>query len=129
MQVNHKRVARLMQEDNLLALRKKAWVSTTRSDPDYPVFVNLARRMEVTAVNHLWVADLTYIRLRGSFVYLAVILDLFSRRVVGWALERYLHVELTLAALNMAAKARQPRPGLVHHSDRGWQYACQPCSS
>jgi len=125
MQVNPKRVARLMAEDNLLVLRRRAWVSTTRSDHEYPVFLNLANRMEVAGMDELWVADLTYIRLRGAFVYLAVILDVFSRRVVGWALGAHLNAELTLAALNMAVAARQPRPGLVHHSDRGCQYACE----
>jgi putative transposase len=125
MQVNPKRVARLMEQDNLLALRRRAWVSTTRSNHDYPVFLNLANRMEVAGMNELWVADMTYIRLRGGFVYLAAILDVFSRRVVGWALEPHLNTELTLAALNMAIAARQPRPGLVHHSDRGCQYASE----
>ena len=125
MQVNHKRVARLMSEDNLLVLRRRPWTKTTCSDHTYPVYLNLAGRMEVSGVNQLWVADLTYIRLRGAFVYLAVVLDLFSRRVVGWALGPHLDAELTLAALNMALSTRQPLPGLVHHSDRGLQYACQ----
>lgn len=125
MQVNHKRVARLMSEDNLLVLRRRPWTSTTHSEHDYPVYLNLASRMEISGVNQLWVADLTYIRLRGAFVYLAVVLDLFSRRVVGWALGPHLDAELTLAALNMALAVRQPLPGLVHHSDRGLQYACQ----
>jgi putative transposase len=125
MQVNHKRVARLMKEDNLLVLRRRPWTTTTRSDHDYPVYLNLASRLEISGVNQLWVADLTYIRLRGAFVYLAVVLDVFSRRVVGWALGPNLNAELPLAALNMALTARQPLPGLVHHSDRGVQYACQ----
>ena len=125
MLVNHKRVGRIMREDNLLAVRRRAWVSTTQSQHAYPVYLNLAARLEVDAVDQLWVADLTYIRLRGEFVYLAVVLDRFSRRVVGWELGRHLTAELTLAALEMAIATRHPAPGLVHHSDRGWQYACE----
>ena len=125
MLVNHKRVGRIMREDNLLAVRRRPWVSTTQSQHDYPVYLNLAARLEVNGLNQLWVADLTYIRLRGEFVYLAVVLDVFSRRVVGWNLGHHLHSELTLAALDMAIASRHPSPGLVHHSDRGWQYACE----
>ena len=121
--VNHKRVYRLMREDNLLCLRRRKFVVTTDSNHGLPVYPNLAREMALTGLDQLWVADLTYIRLLTEFVYLAVILDAFSRRVIGWALDRSLEDELTLAALRMALKRRGPAPGLVHHSDRGVQYA------
>jgi putative transposase len=121
--VNHKRVYRLMREDNLLCLRKRKFVVTTDSDHGLPVYPNLARRMTLTGLDQLWVADLTYVHLEMEFVYLAVILDAFSRRVIGWALDRRLDAELTLQALRMALGRRRPAPGLVHHSDRGVQYA------
>ena len=87
------------------------------------VYLNLARRMKLTGINQLWVADITYIRLHQEFVYLAVVLDRYSRKVVGWALERTLAARLPIAALEQAIAERQPPPGLVHHSDRGIQYA------
>jgi len=121
--VNHKRVRRIMWEDNLLCLRRRKFVVTTDSDHDRPVYPNLAGELALTGLNQLWVADITYIRLEVEFVYLAVVLDAFSRRVIGWALDRSLEDELTLAALRMALRERQPAPGLVHHSDRGVQYA------
>ena len=121
--VNHKRVYRMMREDNLLCLRRRKFVSTTESAHPLPVYPNLAREMAITDVNQLWVADITYIRLRAEFVYLAVILDACSRRVIGWALGRTLDDELTLEALQRALEQRRPAPGLVHHSDRGVQYA------
>jgi putative transposase len=121
--VNHKRVYRLMREDNLLCLRKRKFVVTTDSDHGLPVYPNLAREITLTGLDQLWVADITYIRLELEFVYLAVILDAFSRRVIGWALDRTLEVELTLQALRMALGRRRPAPALVHHSDRGVQYA------
>lgn len=121
--VNHKRVYRLMREDNLLCLRKRKFVITTDSGHGLPVYPNLAQEMTLTGLDQLWVADITYIRLLVEFVYLAVILDAFSRRVIGWALGRTLEDELTLAALHMALERRRPAPGLVHHSDRGVQYA------
>jgi putative transposase len=120
---NHKRVYRLMREDNLLCLRKRKFVVTTDSHHSLPVYPNLAGEMILTGLDQLWVADITYIRLLVEFVYLAVILDAFSRRVIGWALDRTLEDELTLAALRMALKRRKPTAGLVHHSDRGVQYA------
>ena len=124
--VNHKRVYRLMREDNLLCLRKKRkFIVTTDSNHPLPIYPNLAASMHLTGVNQLWVADITYIRLLLEFVFLAVILDAFSRRGVGWALGRSLETELTLAALHMALRRRQPAPGLVHHSDRGVQYAAK----
>jgi putative transposase len=123
-QINHKRVRRIMREDNLLCLRKRKFVvATTDSNHSRPVYPNLAGAMTVTGINQLWVADITYIRLEWEFVYLAVVLDAFSRRVIGWALDRTLEDELTLGALNMALEQRAPAPGLVHHSDRGIQYA------
>jgi len=122
--VNHKRIERIMREDNLLAIRWRKFVATTDSDHDQMVYFNLASRMQVTGINQLWVADITYIRLREEFVYLAVVLDAFSRRVVGWALERTLQARVTLAALEGAVRSRNPEAGLVHHSDRGIQYAC-----
>jgi putative transposase len=124
MVVNHKRVLRMMREDNLLAIRYRKYVLTTDSQHDCQVYLNLAARMTLTGVNQLWVADLTYIRLRTEFVYLAVVIDRFSRKAVGWALARTLAARLTLAALEQAIARRQPSPGLVHHSDQGIQYAC-----
>jgi putative transposase len=121
--VNHKRVLRMMRQDNLLCVRRRLFTTTTNSRHSLPVYPNLAREMEITAVNQLWVADITYIRLRQEFVYLAVVLDSYSRRVIGWALGRTLEAELALAALRMALGARRPPPGLMHHSDRGVQYA------
>ena len=121
--VNHKRVYRLMREDNLLCLRKRKFVVTTDSDHGLPVYPNRARTMVLTGLDQLWVADSTYIRLLVEFVYLAVILEAFSRREIGWALERNLEDTLTLGALRMAIERRRPVPGLVHHSDRGVPYA------
>jgi transposase InsO family protein len=121
--VNRKRVARLMRDDNLLALARRSFVATSGSGHNLPVAMNLAGRMEVTGVDQLWVADLTYIRLAEQFVYLAVVLDAFSRKVVGWSLGEQLDAALTVAALRQAIDLRQPKMGLVHHSDRGTQYA------
>jgi len=121
--VNHKRVLRMMREDNLLCVRRRAFVVTTDSRHHLPIYPNLAGTMMPEAINQLWVADITYIRLRTEFIYLAVVLDAFSRRVIGWALGRMLEAELAVAALRMALHERQPAPGLVHHSDRGVQYA------
>ena len=125
MTVNHKRVARIMREDNLLAVQPRQFVVTTKSDHKLEVYLNLARRMKLTGIDQLWVAGITYIRLKTEFVYLAVILDGFSRKVVGWRLERTLATGLALGALEQAIAARKPAPGLVHHSDRGVQYASQ----
>lgn len=121
--VNHKRVYRWMRADNLLCLRKRKFVVTTDSDHGLRVYPNLARALTLTRLDQLWVADLTYIRLELEFVYLAVMLDGFSRRVIGWALEQTLEAALALQALRMALGQRRPSPGLVHHSDRGVQYA------
>jgi putative transposase len=122
-EVNHKRVARLMRADNLLAVQPKAFQVTPDSDHELEVYLNLARRMKLTGVNQLWVADITYIRLHREFVFLAVVLDAFSRKVVGWELARTLTAWLPLKALEKAIAERQPAPGVVHHSDRGVQYA------
>jgi transposase InsO family protein len=122
-EINHKRVLRLMKEDDLLSLRPRKFVATTDSQHKLEVYLNLARRMKLNGINQLWVADITYIRLRLEFVYLALILDAFSRKIVGWALDRSLASALPIQALQQALAQRQPPPGLVHHSDRGLQYA------
>jgi len=123
MRVNHKRVQRLMREDNLLAVQPKVFVLTTDSDHELEVYLNLARRMKLTGIHQLWVADITYLRLNREFVFLAVVLDAFSRKVIGWELARTLTAWLPLQALEQAIAQRQPPPGVVHHSDRGVQYA------
>ena len=123
---NHKRVLRLMRRDNLLCLRERPFVpATTDSRHKWGVVPNLARGLVPTGINQLWVADITYVRLGEEFVFLAVVLDAFSRRVIGWALDRHLRASLAIEALRMAITARRPPPGsLIHHSDRGVQYAC-----
>jgi putative transposase len=120
---NHKRVGRIMREDNLLRLRRRKFVVTTDSNHNLRVYPNLARKMELTGIDQLWRADITYIRLETEFVYLAVVLDAYSRRVIGWALDRNLEDDLAIAALKMAFRRRYPAAGLTHHSDRGVQYA------
>ena len=123
---NHKRVLRLMRQDNLLCLRKRLFVPvTTDSRHEWRVVPNLARGLVPTGLDQLWVADITYVRLLEEFAYLAVLLDAFSRRVIGWALDKHLRASLATAALDMAITDRRPAPGsLIHHSDRGVQYAC-----
>ena len=122
--VNHKRVLRLMREDNLLSLQRIKYVFTTDSRHTLPVYPNLARHMTLTGLNQLWVADITFIRLRNEFVYLAVVLDAYSRRVIGWELGRSLEAELAIRALQMALRERNWKAEqLIHHSDRGVQYA------
>ena len=121
--VNWKRVYRLMREDNLLCVRKRKFMITTDSSHGRRIWPNLAGSMVLTDVDQLWRADITYIRLREEFVFLAVVLDAYSRRVIGWALDRTLEDGLTLSALRMALSRRVAGPGLVHHSDRGSQYA------
>jgi transposase InsO family protein len=122
---NRKRVLRLMRADNLLAVRKQRFVFTTDSRHTYAVYANLAARLQLTGVNQLWVADITYVRLRETFLYLAIVMDAYSRRVVGWELEEDLRAELALSALNRALADRPIEPGIVHHSDRGVQYCSQ----
>jgi transposase InsO family protein len=121
--VGPNRVRRIMREDNLLCVRKRKFKVTTDSNHDRKVYPNLKSEIELSGINQLWVADITYIRLDAEFVYLAVVIDSFSRRVIGWALDRTLEDDLPLAALRVALEQRQPAPGLVHHSDRGSQYA------
>ena len=122
-EVNHKRVHRILREDNLLCLRRRKFVLTTDSGHALRVYPNRARQMLLTDVDQLWRADITYVRLQEEFVFLAVILDAYSRRVIGWALDRTLETGLALTALRMALSRRSIGPGLVHHSDRGVQYA------
>src|SRR5439155_5181367 len=122
--VNHKRVLRIMQEESLLChLKKKFVVTTTNSRHGFPVYANVLAGMTLSAPDQAWVADFTYIRLRSAFVYLACILDAFSRRCVGWHLSREMTTQLTRSALHQAIVERHPKPGLIHHSDRGVQYA------
>ena len=121
--VNHKRVSRLMRADNLLALRKKRYVLTTDSHHPFAIYPNLVPRLVVNSINQLWVADITYIRLRETFLYLAVILDAHSRKAVGWELGDTLEACVAVAALQRAIAERAPESGIVHHSDRGVQYA------
>ena len=122
-QINRKRMLRMMRQDNLLCVRRRRFVVTTDSRHTLPIYPNLAAEIVPTAINRLWVADITYIRLQTEFVYLAVVLDAFSRRVIGWALGRTLEADLAVTALRGALLERKPQPGLVHHSDRGVQYA------
>ena len=124
--VNAKRVLRLMRQDNLLCVSRRSFVpATTDSRHRWPLYPNLARWTLPTAINQLWVADITYVRLLEAFVYLAVVLDAYSRKVIGWAMADHLQASLTLEALDMALGSRAVQPGtLVHHSDRGVQYAC-----
>jgi putative transposase len=125
LQINHKHLRRLMREDNLLCLRQKPFVPyTTNSRHEFPIVPNLTRGLVPTGLDQIWVADITYVRLAAQFVYLAVILDAHSRKVVGWALADHLEASLAIEALDMALAARAPKPGLIHHSDRGVQYAC-----
>jgi putative transposase len=121
--VNHKRVLRLMRIDNLLCVRRRKFIFTTNSRHGLPLYPNLVEGLVLNRLDQLWVADITYIRLQMEFVYLAVLLDAFSRRCIGWALQRTLEAALALEALRMALRQRRPKPGLVHHSDRGVQYA------
>lgn len=121
-EVNHKRIARMLREDNLLSIRRPRFVATTDSRHALTIYPNLARDMQLTGPNQLWVADITYIRLQDQFAYLAVILDAFSRLVIGWELDQTLETRLVLGALDRALECRSAPPGAVHHSDRGVQY-------
>jgi transposase InsO family protein len=121
--VNHKRILRLMRADNLLCVRRRKFILTTDSRHGLPIYPNLVEGLVLSSIDQLWIADITYIRLQLEFVYLAVLLDAFSRRCIGWALQRTLETALALEALRMALRRRRPTPGLVHHSDRGVQYA------
>ena len=121
--VGRERVRRILKADNLLAIRRRKFIATTDSEHRFRVHQNLAESLELTAIDQLWVADITYLRLRQEFVFLAVVLDAYSRKVIGWQLGRNLDTSLPLGALEAAITSRHPRPGLVHHSDRGTQYA------
>ncbi len=121
--VNHKRVLRVMREESLLCHLKRRFVPTTDSGHDWRTYPNLVKGAIFNAPDQAWVADITYIRLPTGFIYLAAILDAYSRRCVGWALSRWIDTDLTLTALSMALARRQPGPGVIHHSDRGVQYA------
>jgi putative transposase len=123
LRVNHKRVLRLMREEHLLCRRRRRRIRTTNSQHGFPIYPNLLPTVSLTGLDQVWQADITYIRLPKEFVYLAVILDAFSRRCIGWALERSLSTDLSLQALRMALAARRASPGLIHHSDQGVQYA------
>lgn len=122
--VNEKRIRRVMREYGLYPEIKRAFsMATTDSNHEFPVYENLVKHREVNGPNEIWVSDITYIRIATCFVYLAVILDLFSRKVIGWAISRSLHRDICLEALKMALETRDPSPGCIHHSDRGVQYA------
>ncbi|MCK5139476.1 MAG: IS3 family transposase, partial [Thermodesulfovibrionia bacterium] len=123
LKVNHKRVQRVMRQEGLICKIKKRWITTTDSKHKYPIYPNLLKSTRITGVNQAWVADITYIRILTAFVYLAVILDVFSRKVIGWAISMRIDTELTRAALRMAIEIRHPSDGCIHHSDRGVQYA------
>jgi len=124
--VNHKKIARIMRE-NGLSVRpgKKKWIRTTDSNHRYHVYPNLIKDLTVNGLNQVWVADITYIHILVCFIYLAVILDVFSRKAIGYAISRDINTDLTLEALQMAIITRNPPPGCIHHSDRGVQYASQ----
>jgi transposase InsO family protein len=123
LRVNHKRVLRIMRQNDLLCRPRRRWVKTTDSDHPYPVFPNLIRNLLPTSIDQVWLADITYIRILTAFVYLAVILDMYSRKVLGYALSSRVDTELTLTALKMALKERRSHRGCIHHSDQGVQYA------
>lgn len=125
LKVNGKKILRIMRKYGLFRRKKRRFVRTTDSNHSFPVYPNLLKGETVTDINQVWVADITYIRIMTGFVYLAVILDIFSRRVVGWAISKALNHKLTVGALEMALELRQPEPGLIHHSDQGVQYACK----
>ena len=124
LRVNGKRILRVMQKYDLFRHIKRRFIKTTDSEHGYPVYPNLLKGVEVTDVNQVWVADITYIRILTGFVFLAVVLDVFSRRIVGWAIAKRIDHRLTVEALRMALSTRNPRAGLIHHSDQGVQYAC-----
>lgn len=125
LRVNNKKIRRIMRKYRLFRPQKRRFIiSTTDSDHLFRIYPNLVKGKTVTDINQVWVADITYIRIQTGFVYLAVVLDIFSRRVIGWALSKSLEHTITVEALKMALATRQPGPGLIHHSDRGVQYAC-----
>jgi len=123
--VNHKKIRRLMREHDLQPRRRRRYVATTDSDHDQPIYPNRTKDLRIDGPNQLWVADITYVAIIDGFAYVAVILDAWSRRAIGYALSRSIDVRLPLAALNAAIESRKPQPGCIHHSDRGSQYAAQ----
>jgi transposase InsO family protein len=123
--VNHKRVLRLMRESDLLCRMKRKYVKTTDSKHGFPRYLNLIKKLLISHLNQVWLTDITYIRIRTGFVYLAAILDAYSRRVIGYAISTGLDTALTLEALHMAIDGRKPGPGVIHHSDQGVQYASE----
>jgi putative transposase len=123
--VNHKKLKRLMREQGLNARRRRRYVTTTDSDHDQPIFPDRTKDMIVDGPDQLWVADITYVAVAVGFVYVAVIMDAWSRRIIGYAMSRRIDARLTLAALDAAIALRQPPPGCVHHGDRGSQYAAE----
>ena len=123
--VNHKRVLRLMRESDLLCRMKRKYVKTTDSKHGFPRYLNLIKKMLISHLNQVWLTDITYIRIRTGFVYLAAILDAYSRRVIGYAISTGLDTALTLEALRTAVAGRKPGPGVIHHSDQGVQYASE----
>ena len=123
--VNHKKIRRIMCKYGLYAQIKRKFIRTTDSDHGYAIYPNLLLfGMEISGINQVWVSDITYIRIANGFVYLAVIIDIYSRRVIGWALSKRIDHELTVSALKVAIEKRKPPEGCIHHSDRGVQYAC-----
>jgi putative transposase len=122
-EINHKKVLRLMRKSDLLCRIKHKWVRTTNSNHGLPIYRNLVKDRPATGINQVWLADITYIRIRHGFVYLAAILDAFSRKVIGYAVSRSMDSSLVLKALQMAIANRKPGTGIIHHSDRGVQYA------
>lgn len=121
--INHKKVSRIMRKKGLQCRPRKKWVRTTDSNHEFRIYSSLVRDMHISAINQVWVADITYIHILARFVYLAVILDVYSRKAIGYALSRRIDISLTLNTLRMAIDNRQPKPGCIHHSDRGVQYA------
>jgi transposase InsO family protein len=121
--VNHKKVLRLMRESDLLCQARRKWVRTTDSKHGLPIYKNLVKDLRITGINQVWLADITYIRINRGFVYLAAVLDAFSRKVIGYAVSRSIDTSLVLEALKMAIVSRKPGTGVIHHSDRGVQYA------
>lgn len=121
--VNHKRVARIMRANSWQCQKRKVFITTTAADPNLPAFENKIRDLKVTGINQVWLADLTAIRIQAGFAYLALVMDAYSRRIVGWALSQRKEESLTKMALTLALRRRKPKPGWIHHSDRGAQYA------
>jgi putative transposase len=125
MVINHKKVLRLMRQSDLLCRARRKRVKTTDSRHYFPRYPNLIKQLVVGRINQVWLADITYIRIRSGFVYLAAILDAYSRRVIGHAISTALETSLTIEALRMAIATRHPAPGIIHHSDQGVQYASE----